>query len=60
MRCKKNGVSVVYGTSHVYSGDEYICHECGSTIVATVNSPYEDADILTRAGYTIIQMPEGS
>lgn len=57
MVCRKNGVDVVYGTSHVYASDVYECPECGAQIAATVDVPRHDPKILER-GYDLIQMDE--
>lgn len=60
MRCFKNGVDVVFGTSHVYASDVYICPECGNKIASTVAVPREDKNVLNQPAEHILQMPEES
>lgn len=41
MQCVKNGVAVVFGESHAYSGDRYECATCGANVVDTNQNPWE-------------------
>lgn len=59
MDCVKTGVRVVYGTDHVYSGDEFCCPKCGALVIHANNLSYHDPDVLTREKPSNIrQMPE--
>lgn len=50
MRCAKTGKKVIYNGDHVYSGDEFWCPKCGSTVVRTADSAYNNPNELEQSG----------
>lgn len=50
MKCVCTGKKVIYNGNHVYSGDEFACMECGSLVVRTVDSAYNNPDELKTSG----------
>lgn len=58
MLCSCTGKKVVYGTDHVYSGDEFTCPGCYAQVIATNNVPYHDPQVLTRDPSRVLQMPQ--
>lgn len=61
MHCVKTGKKVIYNGDHVYSGDEFWCPGCGTTVVRTSDTPYNNPLEIAQSGEkNCIIMPDRS
>ena len=49
MRCKKNGVTAVWGANHAYAGDLFACEDCGNEVLICNSNSHQVTELGKQA-----------